>query len=252
MSEDKAALQPIHFHHVISASAPVAPIYFQACMGSSPLRSSIQALPISLVIAPFAFVAGMLVQVIQVIQKYHWANLLAWSLALVGFGLFSTLDKTSSTGKWGRYTVTIFPMLAPLSVARTVFFSFARMFAQMWGITIGSTVPQNQLACMLPTQFSTLFPAGTQIAYAAIPVIGGLEELLRTEVCKVFAESLRMVWMVMAGMSGAGLLSVTMMREVQMQQVKDETYGLEDMSLSGTQDSEKAVGVTENAVEAAA
>ncbi|KAI1795377.1 hypothetical protein LXA43DRAFT_1091032 [Ganoderma leucocontextum] len=106
------------------ASAPITPIYFQACMGLSPLPSSVQALPISLVVAPFAFVAGMLVQ----------------------------------------YTATIFPTLAPLPVACTVFFSFARMFAQTWGITIGSTVLQNQLARTLPAQFGTrLFPASTQI-----------------------------------------------------------------------------------------
>ena len=79
-------------------------MYFQACLDSSPLRSSVQTLPISLVIAPFAFVAGTLV---QVVQKYRWANVLAWCLALIGFGLLSTLDPTSSTGKWVGFQVIL-------------------------------------------------------------------------------------------------------------------------------------------------
>ena len=80
------------------------PVYFQACMGSSPLRSSVQGLPTALVIAPFAFVAGTLV---QIVQKYRWANVLAWCLALVGFGLFSTLDASSTMGKWVGFQIVL-------------------------------------------------------------------------------------------------------------------------------------------------
>ena len=142
-----------------------------------------------------------------------------------------------------QYTGTIFPTLAPLPVSRTAsalaFFSFARTFAQTWGVTIGSTVLQNRLASTLPAQFTAQFPSGAQIAYAAIPVINTLEEPLRTEVRNAFAASLKTVWLVMVGMSGAGLLSVALMRELPMQQETDETFGLEDRSQSAALDSEK-------------
>ena len=251
-------------------------------MGSSPLRSSVQGLPIALAISPLALAAGTLV---QAVQKYRWVNVLAWALAVVGFGLFSTLDTTSSTGKWvgfqiilaaalgllvrprgcflafpshsdmdrQQYTATIFPTLAPLPVSRTAsalaFFSFARTFAQTWGVTIGSTVLQNRLASTLPADFTIQFPSGAQIAYAAIPVISGLEEPLRTEVQNAFAASLKMVWLVMVGMRGAGMLSLLLMNEVPMQKETDATFGLDDRSQSAAQDSEKAVNVAENVVE---
>ena len=142
-----------------------------------------------------------------------------------------------------QYTATIFPTLAPLPVSRTAsalaFFSFARTFAQTWGVTIGSTVLQNRLASTLPAKFTAQFPSGAQIAYAAIPVINTLEEPLRTEVRNAFAASLKTVWLVMVGMSGAGLLSVALMRELPMQKETDAMFGLEDRSQSAALDSEK-------------
>ena len=78
------------------------PTYFQACRGSSPLRSSVELLPITLVIAPFAFFGGGFV---QVSQKYRWVNVLGWACLLVGFGLLSLLDSSTSTGKWVGYQI---------------------------------------------------------------------------------------------------------------------------------------------------
>ena len=82
--------------------ADYLPTYFQACKGSSPLRSSVELLPITLVIAPFAFFGGGFV---QVSQKYRWVNVLGWSCLLVGFGLLSLLDPSTSTGKWVGYQI---------------------------------------------------------------------------------------------------------------------------------------------------
>ena len=139
-------------------------------------------------------------------------------------------------------------MLAPLHISRNAaalaFFSFSRTFAQTWGVTIGSAILQNRLAATLPAQFGAQFPAGVQIAYAAIPVIGTLQEPLRGQVRGAFAESLRVVWQTMIGICGVGLVSVALMREVPMQKVVDETYGLhaEARAGQGKGDVEKRVG----------
>ena len=154
---------------------------------------------------------------------------------------------------WQQYTATIFPTLAPLPVSRTAsalaFFSFARTFAQTWGVTVGSTILQNRLASTLLAEFTARFPSGAQIAYAAIPFISGLEEPLRTEVRNAFAASLKTVWLVMVGMSGAGVLSLLLMKEVPMQKETDATFGLDDRSQNAVQDSEKASGATANVAE---
>ncbi|RPD58553.1 MFS general substrate transporter [Lentinus tigrinus ALCF2SS1-7] len=217
------------------------PVYFQACLDASPLRSSVDLLPTTLIISPFAMGAGISV---QLFQKYRWVNYLVWVFMMIGYGLLSTLREDSSIGKWVGYeivvsagiglgfTATVFPVLAPLPVSRTAaalaFFAFSRTFAQTWGVTIGSTILQNRLNKTLPPQFNALFPDGVEIAYAAIPVIKTLEEPLRTEVRRAFAESLAVIWQTMIGICGIGLLSSLMMREVPMRKTADDTYGLDD------------------------
>ena len=94
-------------------------------------------------------------------------------------------------------------------------------------MTIGSAILQNRLQKTLPPEFFARFPAGAEIAYAAIPVIETLPEPLQGQVREAFARSLAVVWQTMIAMSGAGLLSVALMREVKMVKTTDETYGLE-------------------------
>ncbi len=67
-----------------------------------------------------------------------------------------------------------------------------------------------------------------QIAYAVIPTISGLPEPLRGEVRAAFAQATRLIWQVMIGISGAGLLSVFLMREVALREDRDAQWGLQD------------------------
>ena len=85
---------------------------------------------------------------------------------------------------------------------------------------------QNELKKKLPGAFVAQFPGGVEIAYAAIPVVRGLPEPLRGEVRAAFADSIDVIWQVMIGVAGLGLLSVLLMREIPMHTEKDETYGL--------------------------
>ncbi|KAA1472295.1 MFS general substrate transporter [Dentipellis sp. KUC8613] len=227
-------------HGLVSISAMYyLPVYFQACFGASPIRSGVDALALALLIAPAAILAGASV---QVFKRYIPANAAGWVLTIIGFGLLSMLEYDTSTGKWVGYiivmacgvgllyTSTVFPILAPLPVERTAaslaFYTFVRSFAQTWGITISATILQNELKKKLPGDFAAQFPAGFEIAYAAIPVISGLEEPLRSQVRAAFADSLATVWQTMIGIAGLGLLTMPFMREVQLREEVDEAYGL--------------------------
>ncbi|TCD71946.1 hypothetical protein EIP91_000078 [Steccherinum ochraceum] len=222
------------------AVAYYLPVYFQACKGDDPIHSGIAMLPTALVIAPFAIVTGVSV---NVLGKYRPANIVGWVLILVGFGVLSLLKLDSSTGQWVGYQIvvsaglgfiyssTIFPTLAPLPIedaaSALAFLAFVRAFAQTWGITIASTVLQNELKSKLPKDFTSLFPQGLEIAYAAIPVIGTLSEPLRTDVRVAFAQSLSIVWKCMIGISGLGLISLTFLKEVKMASNMDDRFALE-------------------------
>ena len=69
-------------------------------------------------------------------------------------------------------------------------------------------------------------PEGVQIAYAVIPTISHLPEPLRTQVRAAFADSIRLIWHVMIGISGLGFISCALMGEVPLQVSMDDSWGL--------------------------
>ncbi|KAH9847848.1 MFS multidrug transporter [Lenzites betulinus] len=229
------------FHGIVSVAAIYYfPVYFQACLLSSPIGSSVKILPTAIVSSSFSLFSGIM---IKRLNKYRLVNFVGWTLAVIGFGLLTTLTADSTAGEWAGYQAlqaagsgtiwasTIFPILAPLPVTRAApalaFYNFIRTFAQTWGVTISATILQNELKRNLPPAFAQQFPAGVEIAYAAIPGIPALPEPLRGEVRAAFAASMATIWKVLAGLSGAGFLATFLLREVPMQTYTDEKYGLE-------------------------
>ncbi len=79
----------------------------------------------------------------------------------------------------------------------------------------------------LPRSFTDTLPHGVQSAYAIIPKISSLPEPQRAQVRAVFARATKLIWQVMIGFSGAGLLTVVLMREEQMRRDRDEQWGSE-------------------------
>ncbi|KAJ7487867.1 iron permease [Mycena latifolia] len=217
------------------------PVFFQACFGASPIRSAVDFLPGSLITTPFALLAGVS---IATLKKYRFVNWIGWAVAIIGYGLVSTLREDSSVGKWVGYQIVgamgvgilfsapIFPLLAPLPNTRAAsalaLFAFTRSFSQTWGITISSTILQNTLEKKLPAAFVARFPPGSEIAYAAIPVIRHLDAPLRKQVQAAFADSMSAIWQTMIGIAGLGLLMSFLMAEVPMNTTVDEKYTLKE------------------------
>ena len=98
----------------------------------------------------------------------------------------------------------------------------------MWGVSIGTAVLQTQLAKRLPEAFTTDFPQGVSIAYSAIPAIPTLHEPVQSQVRQAFAESLSMLWQVLLGITGVGLLASVFMRGLQLSREVDKKWGLDD------------------------
>ncbi|KAF8584808.1 iron permease [Ramaria rubella] len=230
------------FHGITSiALFYYMPVYFQAALQASPIRSGVDMLATAFIIAPFALFCGISV---QILGRYLPSNYFGWLISVIGFGLLSTLTESSNVGHWVGfqllaaagtgliYAGTIFPVLAPLQINRTAsalaFYAFTRAFAQTFGITICATILQNQLKTRLPSSFSAQFPQGVEIAYAAISLIPTLEEPLRTQVRQAFAESMSIIWKTMIGLAGAGFLSVFMLKEIAMHEVTDENFTLQE------------------------
>lgn len=129
------------------------------------------------------------------------------------------------------YACTTFPVLAPLPVSRNApalaLFAFVRTFAGTYGVAVGSSVLQTELTRRLPSEFVAQFPGGSEIAFSAIPFVAGLEEPLRSQVRGAFAGSLGVMWKVMAGIAGMGLLSTLLMKELPMNTETDDKWAIE-------------------------
>ncbi|KAI0759674.1 iron permease [Trametes elegans] len=231
------------FHGMVSiVSLYYLPVYFQATKGASAIGSGVDMIVFCVLIPFFAVLGGLSV---QVLGRYRPQNYIGFALMVVGFGVLSLLDENSSremylgcqvplaVGLGIVWVSTQFPILAPLPFSNSAhalaFFVFIRCFAQSWGIVIGGTILQSTLAHALPASFTAALPAGVQVAYAAIPAIPALPPPLRSAVRAAFARALQLVWRVMAGLSGAGLLSCLLMGEVEMRKDSlDEKWGLQE------------------------
>ncbi|KAG8927324.1 hypothetical protein FRC01_007659 [Tulasnella sp. 417] len=240
------------FLHGIVSTAVIyyLPIYFQATLEQSPVKAGVSVFGNALTMTPGAVAAGASTAIFAV---YRPQNAIGWALSAIGVGLLSLLDMSSSKAEWVGYqviegiglgmlfTAPEFPILAPLPVTETAhalaFFAFVRCFAQTWGVTIGATMLQNELKKKLPRAFleglSSSAEKGVEIAYAAIPAIRSLEEPMKTEVKQAFAGSLRVIWLVMAGISAAGILLVLGMKELKMHEVTDKDWGMKEEKKPG-------------------
>ncbi|KAG8913329.1 hypothetical protein FRC01_004594, partial [Tulasnella sp. 417] len=217
------------------------PVYFQAALMQSPVKSGVSLFGTVFTTTPGAVVCGVSVGIFNI---YRPQNLVGWVLTVVGLGLFTLLKVSTPKAQWVGfqiiegvglgilYAAPTFPILAPLPVSENAhalaFFAFVKSYSQTWGVTIGATILQNELKTKLPNAFLDMFPAkGVDITYAAIPQIPSLPEPLRTEVRNAFARSLRVIWLAMIGICGVGLFCVLLMKDVKMHEVTDEDWGME-------------------------
>ncbi|KAJ7183522.1 major facilitator superfamily domain-containing protein [Mycena filopes] len=225
---------------VMIASIYYMPVYFQACKGASPTASGVDVFGLGFVIAPSNIVAGLTISRTKHYRPQLW---LSWCFVMISAGLLSTLQADSSRSRALGFealmgvgigiltTATYFPVLAPLPISENAhalaFFIFTRAFGQVWGVTIGATVLQNRLARNLPKSFDGMFPQGTQIAYAVIPLIPTLPDDVAEETRQAFGSALGVMWQVMIGIGALGLLVSLVMKHMSLHADTDEKWGVD-------------------------
>ncbi|KAF8520682.1 MFS general substrate transporter [Gautieria morchelliformis] len=226
------------------------PVYFQACKDADAMKSGVLSLGLASVPLT-AIIGGTSVKIVQRYRPQIWTG---WCLQLIGLSLL-TLVKLETPSSWAigccvvygtgagiNYAAQVYPVQAPLPVSANAhalaFFSFLRSFAGVWGVTIGGAILQNELRHRLPEAFLSQFPQGVAITYAVIPQIRDLPEPLKDEVRQAFVDSLRLIWNVMAGISGLGLLSTLLMKGLPLHATTDEAWALKEKEKSTKKDGE--------------
>ncbi|KAI0365458.1 Mfs1.1 [Pilatotrama ljubarskyi] len=237
------------------------PVYYQACKDASPTASGIDLFGLCFSTGPISIIAGVSVAKTKGYRLQLWA---AWCLVLVGLGLLSTLTEDSSraasigyqiivgTGIGILYSATYFPVLAPLPVTANAlalsFFVFLRNFAPIWGVTVGGVLLQNMLRSRLPAAVQEGLPGLSNVAYAVIPLVRTMAQPEKDETRRAFAQSLAVLWRVLIGVAGMGLLASLPMRALPLHSQRDENWAVtsgsesevaEKGGCSGVDDAEK-------------
>ncbi|KAF8554529.1 MFS general substrate transporter [Imleria badia] len=216
------------------------PVYFQACKGASPVLSGVYTLAFSS-LAPATIITGISVRITGRYRPQSW---IGWIVIIIGLGLVSTILAKDPISKsfgyvlivgWGAGMLTatpMYPIQAPLPVNQNAsalaFMWFIRSFASVWGITIGSTVLQNELAKKLPASFLQSVPQGTAVMYALIPELSTLPPQTLSEVQVAFAESLVVLWRVLAAICGVGLAASLFMQGLPLHTTLDDDWALKN------------------------
>lgn len=186
------------------------------------------------------------------LNRYLPQNIAGWILAALGFGIMSTITVSSPRSQQIGFQIVLgvgigflfpgptYPVLAAAPITETAhclaLFDFIRNLAQAFGVTVGSTILQNELKKQLPAAFLETVSTG-EIAYALIPIVGTLPEPLRAQVRAAFAGSVQVIWRVMIGVSVAGLLCALAMKELKMHEMTAEEWGIAEKKVH---DEEKA------------
>ncbi|KAF9070224.1 iron permease [Rhodocollybia butyracea] len=230
------------FFHGIASMAVIfyLPIYFQATKLTNSIRSGIDLFGTSFTIPVFAIGTGVFT---TLVGRYRPQNYVGWTIITVGFGVLSLLEQDSSPAAYIGFQILLgaglgivwisaeYPILAPLPYSNNAhalaFLTFTRSFAQTWGSVIGGAILQNGLQERLPKSFLSTLPRHTQFTYSLVPLIPNLPSPLQDKVRLGFSQSLRIVWWVMCGISGVGLLSCLLMDEIPLRADRDETWGLD-------------------------
>lgn len=117
---------------------------------------------------------------------------------------------------------------------------------QIWAITIGGAILQNELKRRLPPNFVSEFPEGISIAYAIVPQIPTLPQPLKDDVRAAFSDSLNVVWKVLVGLTGAGFLSSFLMKGFPLHTQIDQAWALKDKEQQEKAENEAGISVVES------
>lgn len=221
------------------------PVYFQAVKVSSPMRAGVQMLPTVLNLMAFAGVGGGLM---EKTGKFVPIHAVGFAMMTVGFGLFTILDRTSSTAEWVIFQI-IFAAGAGLPIGTllpsaqaelgeedtataTGTWAVLRSFGTIWGVTIGAAVFNNQFSqksgridnASVRAQLSD----GHAYEYATSAFLHTLDgsPTTKDQVIGVYTDSLMVAWYVAIALSGVGFFLVFLQRRVTLRTTMDTQYGL--------------------------
>ena len=218
------------------------PLYFQSLRAASPLVSGIDILPINAFMIPSAAIAGALLTKFGKYKPFHW---IGFAVLAIACGLCSTLTATSSKAAWVCFEIIAaigigFPLATQLPAIQAVLpesdtaittstYSFIRSFGFVWGATIPSIVFNSRVNLLLDRidDFTVRAALANGNAYSYANKVQALSGLALKQTLDVYAEALKVVWLVGLAFSLLGFVFVFAEKHVEMRVTLDTEFGLE-------------------------
>lgn len=239
-------------HSVITMwSIYFLPVYFQGVLGASPGDSGLYLLPTILILVPTAAGGGGIMSKTGKYRPIHYAG---FALMTIGFGIFSLLDRDSSTGKWVGYQIlagagaglvipTLLPaIMAPLSEADTALatatWAFLRSFGLTWGTAIPAAIFNNRVAALSGRITDPLVAeavtGGRAYEHAVASFMNSLEPETRAQFVSVLSDGLKRIWEIAIAFAAFGFFLVALEKEYKLRDELETEYGMVDKEKAAT------------------
>ncbi|KAF7871489.1 hypothetical protein EAF04_003596 [Stromatinia cepivora] len=231
------------------------PLYYEAVQGYTPIISGVAVLPETSFVAPMSVIVGVLV---AKTGRYRWALWTGWTFATFGTGLLCLLKPSTSIVQWIFLNVPIsigtgmlFPSMSLGNQAASrpqdaghaaAFYAFDRVFGQAIGVAIGGVVFQNQIRENLLSYplLKDMAMEYSKDATALVELIREMEVgLKKSQLKEAYADSLKMVWIVMCALCGAGLVSSLFVKGYSLEVEHKTLQGLKEEKRGNVESAEK-------------
>ena len=229
------------------------PLYYETVKGYTPIVAGISIFPETFTVAPVSVIAGI---VVTITGRYRWALWSGWVLTTLGIGILYLLDLDTTIAAWvflnlvpGIGMGLLFPSMAfSIQAASTskdlafavAMFSFFRAFGQAIGVAIGGTVFQNQMKKKL-LAYPALASKAEEYSRDASSLVQIIKKLpadsVRTQLIQSYADSLKIVWVTMCGLSAFALILSLLTEGLDLNKPLETEQGFRDEEK--TKDEEK-------------
>ncbi|TVY37590.1 Efflux pump [Lachnellula subtilissima] len=200
------------------------PLYYECVKGYSPTISGVAAFPETFTVAPASVVVGVLV---SRWGRFRWAVWTGWFLSVLGMGLLYLLGPDTTISQW--LFINLVPGLGlgmlycslsygaqagaeekDVAYAASMY-TFSRSFGQCVGLAIGGAIFQTQFAIKLRAYPALASQASSlaKEASALVQIVKAMDKESpdRVMIIEAYADSLKVVWAIMAGLAFVGLVT---------------------------------------------
>ncbi|KAF2720421.1 MFS general substrate transporter [Polychaeton citri CBS 116435] len=214
------------------------PLFFQAILLATPLHSAVLILPLCCSLIGFSLLSGILLDLTRQSRLQLW---FAWLVVTLGLGLFSLWNIHTSVAEMAGFQIlagagigvmyTVGPLIMQASVedpddqglAVGILVCF-RLFGGLIGLAIGSSafssVFNSSIASVGPLPASVTVQQDPSAAVGFIPDLRGLSltPQVRDDVQMAYLDAMRVIWYILTGFSGIGLISSLFVKEASLHQ----------------------------------